>query len=458
MKHGTTIVAELESYLRREHLTISKFAELSGLHSGTLSNIINGQRPIAMKQLDQMTEAMNQPEGYYYELFVENYIMNRAADWRRIGPLLKRCAELEKHMLIRQVVNHSMENLAYATLLFEAAEELFAEGYKAAAAVIYECVAEGERLQHSERLALCRYRLFTIALSDNHQSNLHAANQFDPYIERLDEVDQLDAIKLIIDVYGSLHQWDRMEYWAEQLERKGKAQYLYISQKSSHKRPIREVIYYILYSYLMRGQVWEERGDFVQAQYYNTLTADFSWIRTPYSDTEIIVMEQFKEWSIANDYLFRMLSGEVEIIPAYIEFVENLENEIAPALFYITQAANRFDLNIDGLLERFKDRLYYHNPQSRIGGFNSQLIDDKNTRFLAELALYHLRRERFDTGFCYLQESFESSVRTQSNDNMMRCIALFERYRSLASSGQKQQFFADNFLSYDSWYWGVKSS
>lgn len=96
MEAASTILTELEDYMKREALTISKFAARSGMNSGTLSNVIQGHRPIAMQQLDRITLAMDLPEGHFYDLYVDNYIINGAPDWRRIGPLLQRCAELDK--------------------------------------------------------------------------------------------------------------------------------------------------------------------------------------------------------------------------------------------------------------------------------------------------------------------------------------------------------------------------
>ncbi|MBP2115931.1 helix-turn-helix domain-containing protein [Paenibacillus silagei] len=58
MQATTTILSELEEYLRQKDLTVTQFAKRSQLHSGTLSNILRGHRPIAMQQLDRITQAM----------------------------------------------------------------------------------------------------------------------------------------------------------------------------------------------------------------------------------------------------------------------------------------------------------------------------------------------------------------------------------------------------------------
>lgn len=441
LEPASTILAELEDYMKREALTISKFAARSGMNSGTLSNVIQGHRPIAMQQLDRITQAMNLPDGYFYELYVDNYIINGAPDWRRIGPLLQRCAELNKLGCIQHVVQHIMDKLIYSPMLFDTAEELYTQGRFAAAALMYESVAEGERFQHSERLALCRYRLFTIGLSESQDANLHAANQFEPYVERLDEADQLDALKHLADVFASLHLWDKVDELAELLGQKASLQYKQPKKKdSTQKQPARPLIYYILYAHLSKSGVCDERGDYQKALYYTTLYSDMSWVKSPPSAEEQRVMEQFQEWANANMYLFRLMSGQIEVLPEYIRYIENKENEISSALFKIIQAANRYLFNVDDILERFKNHLSYREQHSRLGKFTQQLTGDRHTRFMIELAVYHLRKNNYDAGFHYLLVGLESSVTIKNDTTIVRCVGLFEKYRSSASPEYIQRY------------------
>lgn len=440
MEPAPTILAELEDYLKREALTLAQFAERTGLHSGTLSNVIHGRRPIAMQQLDRITEGMGLSEGVFYDLYIDDYIIEGSTDWRRIGPLLQRCAELDKLDSIERVVQHIMDNLMYSPMLFEAAEELFARGYHAAAALLYETVAEGEKLQHSERLALCRYRLFTIGLGDIQDENLRIANQFEPYVERLEEADQLDALKHLADVYASLHRWDKVDELAEQLGQKATIQYKYWRKDSSQKQPLRPLIYYVLYAYLLRSAASDERRDYEKALYYTSLYSDLNWIKEPICESEQKVLDQFQEWATANAYLYRLMAGQVDVLYEYVHYVESRENEIFPALLKITQAANRYKFNIDDILLRFKKHLQHREQHSRLGMFNQQLTDDRYIHLLGELAIYHLEKENLTIGFDYLLESLELSVKIRSDSNIVECVGLFERYRKSASQGQKQMY------------------
>ncbi|OMP68804.1 transcriptional regulator, partial [Agrobacterium tumefaciens] len=145
-----TISSELLRYLRQENVTISFFADKSGINSGTLSRIINGQQSISVSSLDLITKAMNLEEGSLYSLYANETCMLSSLDWRRLGPFIKRCAELRKLQIIDQVVGLMMDSLSYAAVLFECAENLYIAGYKDAAVIIYKKVAESERYQHAE--------------------------------------------------------------------------------------------------------------------------------------------------------------------------------------------------------------------------------------------------------------------------------------------------------------------
>ncbi|WP_144530063.1 helix-turn-helix transcriptional regulator, partial [Peribacillus simplex] len=120
----TTIREQLEEHLRKHGMTINRFADLSGVNSGTLSNILNGNRPISMQQLDRITSGMGLPDGYFYDLYIDECIFHATPDWRRLGPFLLRCAELDKLDCLDRAIRMTMDNVAYAPMLFDMAETL----------------------------------------------------------------------------------------------------------------------------------------------------------------------------------------------------------------------------------------------------------------------------------------------------------------------------------------------
>lgn len=361
MRAMNTILSELEDYLKREALTITQFARHSQLHSGTLSNIVHGHRPIAMQQLDRITRAMGREEGFFYDLYIDNYIIEGSSDWRRIGPLLLRCADLDKLDSIQRIARHIMDNLMYAPLLFDTAEELFTAGKMEAAAAIYEIVAEGERFQHSERLALCQYRLFMISISDDQDKNLRIANRFEPFVERLDEVDQLDALKELANTYRSLQRWDKVDEFAAKMGHKARIQYDMKERPQRRtseriKHPGRPLFFYIAYSNLLRANVCDELGDYEQALAYTHAYADLGWVKEQGDEVEHW-KNLFMEWSKANVCLTRLLSGDSTLIGQYAAYIDSQREERLTGLLYILKAANKYNLNVDDTLQQFKQEI-----------------------------------------------------------------------------------------------------
>lgn len=443
MGFKATIQAELENFLKREGMTINQFSGISGVNSGTLSSIINGNRPIAMQQLDRITSGMGLAEGSFYELYVDQCFIHSAPNWRRLGAFLHRCAELNKLECIQRVVKIMMDNLSYAQVLFETAEEFFNQGKWQAAALLYEGVAESEKYQHSERLALCQYRLFTIALGDDQDINLQAATHFEYFIDRLDEADQLNALQDLANIYASLQRWSKVDLLAQELGRKAAIQYKnkYKSPRRSNlqKESERPLCFYILYSQLLRSAVCDEYGDYAQALHYVSLYSDMSWVR---EDTEEAyhTMEQFKEWSTANALLYRLMSGQMEVLSEYVDFIGSRNEEIFPALYKILQAANRYQFNVDEIINRFSMHIAYKEQHSRLRTFNIQITADRYTSLLCELATYYLNTQRYKTGIMYILKSLESSVNINNESTVIRCVGLFEQFRHHTSREDQNNY------------------
>ncbi|WP_060819548.1 helix-turn-helix domain-containing protein [Paenibacillus riograndensis] len=412
MKAAPAILAELENYLKREAITNTQFAERSGIHSGTLSNMIRGRRPIAIQQLDRITQAMGQDEGFFYNLYIDNYIIDSSRDWRRIGPLLQRCADLNKLDCIQRIVQHVMDNLMYSPMLFDTAEALFAKNRLAAAALLYECVAESERSQHSERLALCHYRLFTIALGDNQDDNLRAADRFETFVERLDEVDQLDALKELANTYRSLQRWDKVDELAGKMGHKARIQYElqqspHRKSEESHKAPGRPLFFYIAYSDLLRGNVCEELGDYEQAFNHIYRYADLSWVKEQGEEVEYW-KNLFIEWSEANICLTHLWSGDGSVIERYRTYIENHKEEQITGLLNMVKAANKYRFDMDETLQHFKQEIEECENNLAEGRYNRKITMDRQANLMFELAQYLLGRQDYDNGLMYLKKAVKN--------------------------------------------------
>ncbi|WP_342476288.1 helix-turn-helix transcriptional regulator [Paenibacillus sp. FSL H7-0350] len=422
MEHTVKIRDEIAAYLTKHKLSINQFAIASGIHSGTLSRVMKGQQALAMNHLTRVTSGMGLPEDYFYSQYVDECLYDSTPTWRRLRPFLLQCAALSRLDCIERVAQNLLDNLLYAPLLFEVAEELFEQKNWQAAALIYDNVGASEKYQHSERLALCQYRLFLINLGDDPQQNLIAATLLENYVDKLDEVHQLDALKQLANLYSGLQAWDKVSQSVEELLRVATVQYELhgqVHRKHSSNQFNKKPLYtYILYAQLMRSCVYEELGDYKTALDMVPQYLDHSWIREDDEEARRI-KAQYIEWGTANTYLYRLMDGQIEVLEEYIEYISTSENEIFMALFKIVQLANQYKWDVDHVIQRFADYIPYRKVYSIFGEHNKFIHEKNYTQFCSELATYYLSRKRYK-GDDVIMQSVDLSAKLDSEQQVIR--------------------------------------
>ncbi|MEK4850312.1 helix-turn-helix transcriptional regulator [Paenibacillus sp. FSL H7-0756] len=433
----------LALHLSQKGMPINQFSGQSGINSGTLSRILSGHQPIAMNHLERITRAMDLPEDHFYSLYVDECFYFSSPTWRRLRPFLVRSAELGRLDCVEQVVQNLLENLVYAPMLFEVAEGLFQEGLWQAAELLYKNVSASEKYQNSERLALCQYRLFRIAIGDDQARNLQAAHLFEGYLDRLDEADQLDGLNHLGHVYGSMQRWHKVDELAKKMQQLATIRYNLQRQsnrrESNEKKTENPLYFYILYAQLIRSTVCEELGDFDSALDWVSLYMDGSWIQEDDEEVKRIVA-QFQEWGTANRLLYRVMGGQYEALSEYVEFISERPDEIFIALHNIISSANRYDWNVDSILERFASYIPYRTDLAEYGVLhNKQIITNQYTQFLAELAANYLNNKRKE-GIGFILQSLESSARINNESNVIKCVDLFGQHRNQANEEENEQY------------------
>ncbi|EHS57489.1 helix-turn-helix transcriptional regulator [Paenibacillus sp. Aloe-11] len=450
MEITPTIRAELDRYLKQEGLSLTQFGHIAGMNRGIVSSIVTGNKSMSVNQLDRITEAMGLAEGYFYDLFIENYIIDFPPNMRRIERLLYRCAELDKLDAIRRVVGAIMDNLLYSPKLFDIAETLFAQGQPAAALLLYEGVAEAEKYQHSERLAICQYRIFTIQIGNDQSGNLRASAVFEAFVERLDEIDQLDALKDLANVYRSLRKWDKVDEMARKMRAKAEIQYSMKHQQDSReydecsKRLSRPMFVYITYADLLCASVCEAQGDYQQALDYTYTYTNLDWVKETDEKTQHWI-GLFQQWAEGNTYVYKLLSGDISVLRDYVEYIaatsgSNEQEEISK-LLNVVIAANRFELEVDDILQRFDTKINSFSEHSSSDDmYTKQVIPDYIAWFGYELAYYYLHQGSYIDGFKHLMYSMESYHILNNETYFINCMGLFLHFREYAVTETKAKF------------------
>lgn len=369
---------------------------------------------------------------------------------RRIEPLLYRCAELDKLDAIRRMVGHIMDNLLYSPKLFEISETLFAQGRHAAAQLLYENIAEVEKYQHSERLAICQYRMFTIQVGDDQSRNFRAATILEAFVERLDEIDQLDALKDLSNVYRSLRKWDKVDEMARKMRGKAEAQYSMKHQQKNRKNREHEKVTrgplfgYIAYADLLRASVYEAQGDYQQALQYTYAYADLDWVRETDEDARHWI-GLFQQWAEGNTYAYKLLSGDISVLNDYVEYIaastNKADKEMVTKLLNVMYAANRYQLDVNHILKRFEMEINSFSGHYLSGDiYTQQVLSEQFARFGYELAYYYLHQGMYSNGFKNLMYAMASYHILNNETYYINCIGLFERFRAHVVPETKEKY------------------
>ncbi|TYA10668.1 helix-turn-helix domain-containing protein [Paenibacillus faecis] len=433
---SSTILAEVTQYIRQNDLNISQFAKKLEINVGTVSYLINGNRTLTVDHLDRMTEVLGLPKGHFYERYIKEYLQDINPDWRRIGPFLHKCATLGKLDCVRQIVNLLLDDLMYSTPLFELAEELFKNGNFEAAEILYENVAMSEKKQYSERLALCQYRLFKIRIGEDQARNLKYAHQFEPFVDRLDEVLQLDALKDLANLYRALQEWDRVETLAKEMEHKAKI--IYYSDKRSDRefqeiqsKLSRPLFVYIAYAKLLCADASDSRYDYEGALQYTYEYADLSWVKETDPDTKHW-LDLFTKWSQANIYVNKLLGGDIGVLTEYVEYLHQHPEEILQGILNVLFAANRYQLDVDHILQQFSLEIEAYENQSK-DFYLYQVIPDHYDKFLYEFSNYYVRKKDYSNAFNYIIPGLKNSVSINNEGSIIKFMLLFEQARHMAT-------------------------
>ncbi|MBP1308729.1 transcriptional regulator with XRE-family HTH domain [Paenibacillus sp. 1182] len=451
MEQTPTIRTELDKYLKKEGLNLAQFGQMSGMNRGIISAIVTGNKSMSINQLDRITEAMDLPEGYFYDLFIENYIIDHPPNMRRIEPFLYRCVELEKFDSIRRVVGAIMDNLLYCPKLFEIAENLYSQGQYPAAQILYEGVAEAEKYQHSERLAVCQYRIFMIQIGEDQNRNLRAAILFEPYVERLNEVNQLDALKDLANVYRSLRKWDKVDEVSRKMRAKAEIQYSMKHHDKSReydeaiRNLSRPMFVYIAYADLLCASVCEAQGDYQRALQYTYAYEELDWVKETDEDTQHWI-GLFKHWAKANLIVNTLLSGDINVLQDYVDYidasVDTTQEDRIIQLLNIMIAANQYNLDVHHIIKRFeKDIASLSQPLVSGDMYTQQVVPDYYAWCGYELAYYYLNQGTYSDGFNLLFCSMVKAHTLNNETYFINCMGLFVRFKSHTVPEVKTKFY-----------------
>lgn len=433
--------SEIERNLKLTGFTISKLSELTGINSGTLSTILNGNppRPMTICQLDQLAIAFGHEPGWLYELYPEECITEDKFSRPRVIPYLARCAELGRQDCISETASKLLENPKNIRILFSVAEQLSEKGKLKESIPFYLLVIDNEKDSYANHFVMSQYRLFRAVEGMNSEEKFKAVIRFEPYRRRLPENHQLDALLHLAKICYTLRKWEDVGKYADELRELATIVYEDQLRRRKNNKPSelpkteRPLILYYGQGYLLKAVALKNMGKYEESKIYTNGYVDLGWfeIRDQESEAEV---DKLRLWALANSYTLSMSMGNTEVLSDYLEFLSENPKEILPGLVTIIKSANEFGFPVESVLERFSED---------IEGFrNAKGVIDKihHLHFRYHLAVYLFKKGKYSEG---LDETLRCLILTSSSkdfDYFKSCIGMFWSHLQHASDEQKKIF------------------
>ncbi|WP_090738024.1 DNA-binding protein [Paenibacillus sp. Mc5Re-14] len=444
MENTTTIRSEIEKELKLGGYTFNSFGQATGLNRGIFSAMLNGNppKPISVRQMDLITKALNYPEDWLYDLYVDECFYDGRPHWKRVKPFLIRCVEVGNLRCVERVLSRLMEDLNHIPTIFALAEELYEEGKLQEAIPFYECVIENEKYQHSERLAISHYKIFSISVSENLETNLEAVLRFVPFRNRLPVDYQLDGLLKMANIYFYLHQWKEAERYADELRNlTSTVLSLKIYKGKKRLNTERHLVVYYGQGYLIKSAALEKQGFFEEAMSYIRYYEDLSW----FEDLDGVGEEEvqkFKVWAEANKLNLYILMGDVNRLHLYEDFLKKNPPEIIPGLLTIVESANINGFSINETLLKFSQEIEGFDDVSSMDGnyYPESSSLDTCANLFYQIAVYHFNHSNYVLGINYLLRSLRTYLKINDKPNFVQGTALFEKYRHAATPVQKAEY------------------
>ncbi|EHS54960.1 hypothetical protein [Paenibacillus sp. Aloe-11] len=203
---------------------------------------------------------------------------------------------------------------------------------------------------------------------------------------------------------------------------------IYVTLDTKHP-----LVFYYAYSYLAKSIYYQNKGKYQEARDYIMKYGEMGWFMgLDQSGQEEV--ERFRFLAKANLYTIELLSGKRELVPEYVQFLHNNDEEILPGLIGIAEAANLNNWDIDDLLNDFADDIEifesYEDRGNRV--YYIKLVN--------QLAIYYFKKQQYAVALNYVLVSLQFSVSVEADADFRTLVTLFEAYRDLATPSQQEQY------------------
>ncbi len=148
--------------------------------------------------------------------------------------------------------------------------------------------------------------------------------------------------------------------------------------------------------------------------------------------------QQYQQWAKINTYVNRLMSGDVSVLSDYVEYIAG-EKEILAELLNVIEVANRYNVDVDHILQRFESQIAAYQEPSSSDMYTQQVLPEEYVRFWYKMAKYSLNKGRYPYGFKCLLNAWEKAEFINKGLLSHNCAMLFERFKAYAVSETRDQ-------------------
>ncbi|WP_339371808.1 helix-turn-helix transcriptional regulator [Paenibacillus elgii] len=417
--------SEIDTQMKKYGYSLTKLNKLTGIHLGYLSETLNRRppRPITINLLDNLARAFHQSPGWLYELYPGECFSDQKVSRPRMIPFLMRCAELGRFELIASTTSKLLENPKNIEILFYVAEQLFEKGLQSESAHFYRLVIENERDSFHDRFAISQYRLFRASLGTNAEENKEAVVRFELYYNRLAEDFQLDALLQMTNVYYTLENWKKVERCADELRELAGKVYENQLRMRDNTKPIeplkseRHLVVYYGQGFLLKGVALTMQEQYEEAKKYVSVYSNLGWFKH-LDEIGKKEVEKFRVWGKGNMLMLNLMTGNQNVLPDFSDFLEENPTDTLPYMLGMMEAANRNNLSVDDVVNRFSERLPHPDTVT------THIKRKQLFRFWYEKAIYNLKNGRRSCGINDLLSALYLAEKIQYSSGLRKMILL----------------------------------
>lgn len=449
MQRTISIRSILEKEMEQRNFNISQFSKFSGINRGTLSQAINGNPPKlpSISELDQIAVISGYTRKELYRLYIEECFADKTPHWKRLKNFLYRCIELNWTVMIEEVMNRLLEDSSQSQIVFETVENWYEQGHQKILIPFYHYVTVSEKYRNSDRLAISHYRIFHLSQSENFETNLHAAIAFEPYRNELPIGYRLDGLLKLANIYFNQHMWKKVEQFADELRTLATSAYenrLHMKVNLDGEKGLeteRHLVVYYGQGYVMKGSALEEQKNYKEAMSYISGYEDLSWFEglDSIGMQEVRKLARFAQGNLLN---MNILIGKIDNLEEYIQFLKRYPSEVLPGLLSIVESANKYEFNIDHVIQQFAKEIRELNLSNKLDENYYQYVFtvDRYILLHKKLAIYFLKNFQYNEAIDSILKSLELSVKVKNKNVFMDCVAMFELSKIYTTQQQMYEY------------------